>query len=163
VDFPWLEQALEDQESEINIVSDGGVHDYNSNFGAVIALKSTTLATNKGKIYSVAFHESSYRSELFGVLAVTVSLRHIIKTHQLSVANNEKLNFYWDNKSVIKLINSRQDIRRTVNQHRFPDVDIEIQLLHELKQLDDMNCITTFEHVKGHHADHNRSIECRSR
>jgi hypothetical protein len=66
------------------------------------------------------------------------------------VANNKKLNFYCDNKLVIKLINSRQELRRTVNQHRFPDVDIEIQLLHELKQLNDMNCITTFEHVKGH-------------
>jgi hypothetical protein len=105
LDLPRFEQALEDCESEINIISDGGVDDYNSNFGAVIALKSTTLAMNKGKIYSVAFHESSYRSELFGVLAAAVSLRHIIKIYQLSVANNKKLNFYCDNKSVIKLIN----------------------------------------------------------
>jgi hypothetical protein len=38
-------------------------------------------------------------------------------------------------------------------------VDIEIQLLHELKKLDGMNCITTFEHVKGHQdAETNRTL-----
>jgi hypothetical protein len=145
-----LESTFKDKESEINIVSDGGVHDYNSNLGMVIAVKSKIMAANKGKIYSVAFHESSYWLELIGLLAATASIRQLIKQHKLTVANNKKLNFYCDNKSVIKLINSRQELRRTVNQHQFPDVDIEIQLLHKLKQLNAMNCITTFEHVKGH-------------
>jgi hypothetical protein len=76
-----LQKALEEKETAINIVSDGGVNDYKSNFRMVIAVKSNIVATNKGKIYSVAFHESSYRSELFGVLAATVSLRRVIQKY----------------------------------------------------------------------------------
>jgi hypothetical protein len=36
-DLPRLQQAMMDPEIDINIVSDGGVHDYNSNYGVVIA------------------------------------------------------------------------------------------------------------------------------
>jgi ribonuclease HI len=129
---------------------DGGVHDYNSNFGMVIAVTSKIVATNKGKIYSVAFHESSYRSEMLEVLATIVSLQYIIKKHKMEVANNKHLKFYCDNSSVIKLLDDRQDMRHTVNQHRYPDVDIELQILYELRQLHKSNCITTFKHVKGH-------------
>jgi hypothetical protein len=149
-DLQQLQTAIEDKESELNIVSDGGVHDYNSNFGMVIALKSMTLATNKGKIYSITFHESSYRSEMFRLLASIVSLHYIIKTYHMTVSTNKILNFYCDKKSVIKLVNARQELQRKVNQFRYPDVDIEVQLLHEIQHLHNMNFITRFEHVKGH-------------
>jgi hypothetical protein len=45
---------------DITIVSDGGIHNYHSKFGFVIATKSTMVAKNKGQIYSIEFHESSY-------------------------------------------------------------------------------------------------------
>jgi hypothetical protein len=105
-DLQRLQQALEFKETEVNIVSDGGVHDYNSNFGLVIAVKSRIVATNKGKIYSVEFHELSYRSELFGMLAAAVSLLYIIEKNKLQVASNKILHFYCDNKLVIKLVNA---------------------------------------------------------
>jgi hypothetical protein len=55
---------LGNKEAAINIVSDGGVHNNHSNFGLVIATKSRIIAQNKGQIYSIEFHESSYQSEL---------------------------------------------------------------------------------------------------
>jgi hypothetical protein len=85
-----------------------------------------------------------------GVLAGIVSIRYIIKKHHLEVGNNKKLIFFCDNKSVIKILNSRQELRCTVNQHRHPDVDVKLQIMHELHQLHETNCITIFEHVKGH-------------
>jgi hypothetical protein len=42
-----LQHTLSDQKTEINIVSDGGVHNYQSNYGLIIAAKSPTIATNK--------------------------------------------------------------------------------------------------------------------
>jgi hypothetical protein len=99
--------------------------------------KSRIVATNKGKIYSVELHESSYQSELFGMLAAAVSLRYIIEKNKLPVTTNKTLHFYCDNKLVIKLINTRMEMRRKVNQHRYPDVDIKQQLLHELRKLQD--------------------------
>jgi hypothetical protein len=87
---------------------------------------------------------------MFGVLAGIVSIRYIIEKHQLEVSNNKKLTFFCDNKSVIKILNARQEMRRTVNQHRNPDVDVELQIMHELHQLHEKNCMTIFEHVKGH-------------
>jgi ribonuclease HI len=149
-DMPTLQQALLDPKGKVNIVSDGGVHDYNSNYGVVIAFKSSIVATNKGKIYSVPFHESSYRSEMFGMLAATVSLRYIIEHHKMTMAPNKQLYFYCDNKSVVKLINLRLETRRTVNQHRYPDVDIEQQLIYELHQLQEKGCMIIIQHVKGH-------------
>jgi hypothetical protein len=75
--------CLQDKGAEINIVSDGGVHNYNSNFGMVIAIKLKAVAMNIGKTYSVAFHKSSYHSEIYGVLAGIVSIRYIIKKTSL--------------------------------------------------------------------------------
>jgi hypothetical protein len=44
---------LDNKDITINIVSDGGVHSYQSNFGIVIATKSKIVAQNMGQIYSV--------------------------------------------------------------------------------------------------------------
>jgi hypothetical protein len=76
VDPTKLKQSLENKKIDTNIVSDGGVHHYHSSFELVITAKLELVATNKGKIYSIEFHESSYRSELYGVLAALVSLHY---------------------------------------------------------------------------------------
>jgi hypothetical protein len=139
---------MADPKTEVNILPDGGVHDYNSNYGVVIASKWTTVATSKGKIYSIRFHQSSYCSEMFGMLAATVSLRRIIKQHKLTTAPNKKLHFYCDNKSVVKLVNTRLETRQTVKQHRYPDVDIKQQLIYELRKLRKKSCITIIQYTK---------------
>jgi ribonuclease HI len=134
----------------INIVSDGGVHDYHSNYGVVIASKSRIIAQNMGQIYSVEFHESSYRSGLFGILAAIVSFRHILEVHKITIPGERKLHLYCDNKSVIKLVNARRESRRTVHQHRYPDADIEQQLMQELEALSKEVGTIEINHVRGH-------------
>jgi hypothetical protein len=145
IDITNLKQSLENKKIPTNVVSDGGIHHYQSNFGVVIAAKSDVVATNKGKIYSIEFHESSYRSELYGLLAAVVSLRHIIKSNKITFPRQKEIFFYCDNKSVVNTINNRLELRRTVNQYRYLDVDIELKLLHEHHKLNETNCI-----VKGH-------------
>jgi hypothetical protein len=51
---------------------------------------------------------------------------------------------------VVKTVNSRLEFRRTVNKHRYPDADIELQLINELKALQEKKCIMEIFHVKGH-------------
>jgi hypothetical protein len=42
------------------------------------------------------------------------------------------------------------DLRRTVNEHRYLDADIELQLIHELKALLKTKCNIEIFHVEGH-------------
>jgi hypothetical protein len=50
-------EAPEEQE-EIQIVSDGGVHELQGSFGVVITKENETITTNKRKLYSTDFHQS---------------------------------------------------------------------------------------------------------
>lgn len=150
LDMTSFYNDLHNDNITINIVSDGGVHQYHSNFGLVIASKSRIVAQNLGQIYSVEFHESSYRSELYGMLAAVVSFNHILEEYKITIPREKRINFFCDNKSVIKLINARRDCRRTINQHRYPDVDIEQQLMYELNALSKKATYIEILHVKGH-------------
>jgi hypothetical protein len=116
-------------------------YNYQSNFGLVIASKSEVIATNKGKIYSIEFHESLYQSEIYGMLAAAVSLHHIIVAYKIKLPSQKNIYFYCYNKSVGKTINNRLEVRSTGNQHQSPYVHIEQQLIYELRKLNDKNCI----------------------
>jgi ribonuclease HI len=45
------------------------------------------------------------------------------------------IELYTDNKSVIKRLNLRRQLKRTVNQRKDADYNIEQQILQEIKQL----------------------------
>jgi ribonuclease HI len=150
LDIAKLQISLENEKIETNIVSDHGVHNYQSNFGLVISSKSEVFTTNKVKIYSITFHEPSYHSELFVILAALVSLRHIISSCNITIPRQKDIFLYCDNKSVVQTINSRLEVRRTMNQHRHPDVDIEQQTIREIQMVNDKKCTIIILHVKGH-------------
>jgi gas vesicle protein len=57
---------------------------------------------------------------------------------------------YCDNKSLIKRITSRRKVRMTVNQHRDAEVDLELQVLHELRMLEKDQSHVILQYVKGH-------------
>jgi RNase P/RNase MRP subunit POP5 len=57
------------KEAIIRVITDGGIHEYGGTFGVIISDGESIFAKNKGQIYSVDFHQSSYRSELFAMLA----------------------------------------------------------------------------------------------
>jgi ribonuclease HI len=126
------------------------VHNYQGNFGVVIAYKGTPLSVNYGKLYSIEFYKSSYRSELYGILAGLTTLNYLITALQLQLPARKNLFLYCDNKLVVNKISSRQVLRQTVNQHHHPDVDIEMQVIHEISALESKECYVTIQHVKGH-------------
>jgi hypothetical protein len=117
------------------VVSDGGVYQYEGNYGLVIADHYTILVSNMGKIYSIDFYESSHRSEMYGVMASLVTIKHLLISLSISLPQGKEFHMYYDNISVVNKINFRRKLRCTVNQHRYPDVEIELQLLYKLKDL----------------------------
>ena len=60
------------------IVSDGREHDFKGTFGVIISDRVNILASNKGKIYSVDYLESAYRSEMYGVFSGLVTFQEEI-------------------------------------------------------------------------------------
>jgi hypothetical protein len=98
-------------------VSDGGVHNYESNFGVVIADQHKVITTNMGKLYSIDFYESSHRSEMYGVLSALATIKHLISEFDISIPPGKQFQLYCDNRSVVDKISYRRQLRRTVNQH----------------------------------------------
>jgi hypothetical protein len=94
------------------------------------------------------------------MLAGLVMLTHIIDQNRFILPQGKKFDLYCDNKAVINTINSRLELRRTVNQHRHPDVDLEQQIVHEIESLQRRSCNIKIEHVKGHQdtATHQREL-----
>ena len=136
------------EKGQFYIVSDGGVSDLKGSSGIVISDGMSILASNKGKIYSVDYLESPFRSEMYGLLSGLVTFQAMMAT---SINNNEViLHIYSDNKPVIKRIHERRWRRRTVNQYRVSDVDIELQVLEEIRILEQQKFKMILKYVKGH-------------
>jgi Reverse transcriptase (RNA-dependent DNA polymerase) len=150
VDEAAIIKMFNQVEPPLFIVSDGGVHSYQSNFGVILAEGTLPLATSMGKIYSVELYESSHRSEMYGMLAGIIVLKHLITYLSLNIPEDKKLQFFCDNRSVVRKVNDRLQQRRTVNQHRYPDADIELQLVSELQYFIFQKCNISIAHVKGH-------------
>jgi hypothetical protein len=104
LDITQFRAAILDKEKTLYIVSDGGVHNHQSNFGATITASSSPLAHTNGKIYRMNFYESSYRSELYGMLAGVVMLQHLFQTESISLPEEKEIQIYCDNRSVANKI-----------------------------------------------------------
>jgi hypothetical protein len=55
-----------------------------------------------------------------------------------------------DCKTLVNKVNNRLRNRRTTNQHRDSDVDLELQLLYELQSLNTKNTTISITHVRSH-------------
>jgi hypothetical protein len=76
-DVQQLKELLKNPETPIIIVSDGGVINYEGTFGLVISNGTNPIAKNNGKLYSVDFFESSFRSKLYALLAGLITFESI--------------------------------------------------------------------------------------
>ena len=150
LDESIIKKSLNNSNQSFYIISDGGVFQYDGTFGVIISDGINPIANNHGKLYSVEFFESSYLSELYGMLAGILCFNKLRQVYQDSTSSLKRnLFLYSDNKTLIKKITSRRKLRRTVNQHRDSDVDLELQLLYEINKLEDeFNII--INQVRGH-------------
>jgi hypothetical protein len=129
-----LKELIVNSTTPIIIVSDGGVHNYDGTFGQVISDRVRQLVHNKGKLYTVDFFESSFRSVIYAMSAGLHTLEAICQEIGEISGNRRCIKLFSDNNRVIQRMHNRRRNKRTVNQHRDSDVDLEIQLLHEIKK-----------------------------
>jgi ribonuclease HI len=141
---------MSQDDSKIYIVSDGGVYNYEGTFGVVISDGTYPLIKNYGKLYSIDFCESSYRSELYAMLAGIITLQAVSKEYGALSGNNTAVHLVSDNKTLVKKIKNRLQNKRTTNQHRDSDVDLELQLMHEISILQSTNLQIHISFVRSH-------------
>jgi ribonuclease HI len=136
-------------DNDIFITSDGGVYEYQGTFGVVISDKATPTLTNYGKLYSPELYESSYRSEAYGMLAGIISLNQAMETTEAHLKKGKTFVLYCDNKTLVKRVNDRLTNRIKVNQHCDADIDLELQILSEIRKLPP-DFLISIRHVKGY-------------
>lgn len=132
------------------ITSDGGVYNYEDTYRVIISDGESPIASNKGKLYSIDFQASPFRSEMFSMLVGIRSLLHITKEYNRDNTLSGRIHIYSDNRRLIKKMIRRRQMKRTVNQHRDSDVDLELQLLNDVNILEEYNCSVSIDHVKSH-------------
>jgi hypothetical protein len=91
-----------------------------------------------------------YQPQLDSSSPPIVTFHYLICTLQLKLPAKKQLLLYCNNKSVVKKLTSRQELRRTINQHRHPDVDIKMQVLHDISLLEAKGCYVTIQHLYVH-------------
>lgn len=140
--------------SEIWVASDGGfdLENGTGSFGAVVADADTIYATVLGSAPGAADLHCSFRSEMYGLLAACSLLNEITTFYCLTgTQNSTKINFFLDSQSTIDRVTSHRWQPIPLKSMMSADMDIELQVLTELKELEDKGYkIPPFHHVKAH-------------
>jgi hypothetical protein len=132
-------------ESNVYIISDGGVYNYEGTFGVVVSDASNPLVKNYGKMYSLDFDESSYRSELYAMLAGVLTLQATSDEYGELSGDNITVHLISNNKALVRKINNRLKNKRKTNQHRDSDVDLNWSYARDqqptIKEYSNKDCI----------------------
>jgi ribonuclease HI len=64
-----------------------------------------------------------------------VTIQTILQWYHIPVAGPMQIKIQCDNQVVIRKIQARMKQRRTVNQFKIADVDVELQLMHKISEL----------------------------
>jgi hypothetical protein len=135
---------------DIYITSDGGAHDYQGTVGVIISDRATPVMMNHEKLYSPVSYESSYRSEAYGLLAGIKTLKYPINALGVNIPRGKTIIMFCDNNCLVRRTNKRRTTRITVNQHCYADIDLELQIMSELRNLQEMDVAIIIRHVQGH-------------
>lgn len=156
VPVPQLIRLLA-QNTTLYLASDGAFSEENMTgaYGVVIATNVEELMTGQGSAPGALHLHSSFRSELYGLLAGCLLLAEIIKYYNLPVQQNQQLKIYIDNKGVVDRVNKHRRTPVTLREMLDTDIDIELQILHELQDLTTIGLqIVPLTHVKAHQDRH---------
>jgi hypothetical protein len=84
------------------------------------------------------------------MLAGIITLQAVSKEYGALSGNNIAVHLVLDNKALVRKINNRLHNKRTTNQHRDSDVDLELQLMHEISILQTSNLQINISFVRSH-------------
>jgi hypothetical protein len=143
-------QLLSANKGKINIATDGGVYNYTGNYGVVVSDGEQGLATNYGTLYSHPMMESLTRAKIYSMFPGIITLAAISFYCNLLESAHRTLTIYSNNLPMIQRVYRRRKKKQMVNQHKDPDIDIELQLLYELDRLKQRGNTVRLRHVRGH-------------
>jgi hypothetical protein len=150
IDERALKKVLKEKEAIIHVITNGGVHKYRGTFGVVLYDGKSILVRNRGQIYSVDFHQSAYRSKLYAMLAGLGTFRHTMAELRSSITTSLKIRVHVDNMTVIKTIQHRCQHSRTINQHHDAEVDLELQIMEEIRREETSSNKIEIKHIASH-------------
>jgi hypothetical protein len=155
--FQWLAVASEEEieeklqsASEITLVSDGGFNQGKGSFGCVIECGGMELLTVAGKVPGKDELNSSFRCEAYGMLAGLCLLKYTQLYLKNEPHHDRRLEVFCDNMGLIQRMNKSMESPMVLGAYNSPDIDVELQLLSEIKYLTNQEYIVTMKHVKGH-------------
>lgn len=138
---------------KLYMASDGAYNeeDQTGAFGVIIASQNEEFLTNQCTAPGAIQLHSSFRSELYGLLAGCILLNEVIQYCHLIIQPHHQLQIYIDNKGVVDRVNRHQRQDVALSEMLATDIDLEIQILQEIKLLRATGLgITPILHVKAH-------------
>lgn len=145
-----LKASLESATETLQIASDGGLREDTGSYGVAMGTSTEDLDTNRGRAHGNEELLSSYRAEAYGLLSAILLLRHFVKFYKINPTDGNTPRFFCDNLALAKILAKHFTNRMTVGEHYAPDVDLELQILAEIKQLKEVGIKFSLQHVKGH-------------
>jgi hypothetical protein len=149
-DLTEITSNLGDVKQPLYFVPDGGFRYEIGSYGVTSGSDTKVLLTNHGPAHGTGSLHSSFRAEEYGTLSALVILKNLIKFHAIKVAHGKTLRFFCDNIGVINRTKRHTVDRMTVKEYYAADVDVELQILNEIRELSDLGVETILAHVKGH-------------
>lgn len=139
--------------SVVRIASDGSYNQATTYgaFGAVIGTDEHILMQVRGHAPGHNDLKSSFRSELYGVLASLVLLMEVQSYCGWATLNSKTLHLYVDNKSVVDRLNRHRSNTFHLGEMVAADMDVEFQILEEIRQLESRGFrFMPIQHIKAH-------------
>lgn len=144
------------------LASDGAYNEEQGtgSFGAIIGTHEHELMTNQGSAPGTASLHSSFRSEMYGLLAGCLLLVEITKYCSIPTKAQHQLSIFVDNRGVVDRINRHVLTAVALCEMLSPDMDIELQILVELQTLKHLGFdICPIAHVRAHQDKHKQFFD----
>jgi hypothetical protein len=132
LDLSALLSALADN-ADLYLASDGGAIPLKGSFGAVLATDDAILVECGGRAYGQ--DPRSFRSEAYGMLAITRLLLHLRRYHHYN-SHRMNLTLVCDAKSLLDRLTASRDLTRVVpRRFLFSEADAEVAILDSFQEL----------------------------
>lgn len=144
------------------LASDGAYNEEQGtgSFGVVIGTHEDEIMTNQGSAPGSVHLLSSFRSEMYGLLAGCLLLVEITNYCKLLIQPHHRLSIFIDNRGVVDRINRHILTPVALCEMLSPDMDIELQVLAEIQTLKNIGFdICPIVHVRAHQDKHKQFAE----
>jgi hypothetical protein len=151
VDTPDITKFLY-HENTFLVVSDGGCKSTKGSYGVVLGtLNNVQKATATGTVKGSPIGITSFRCEAYGMLTSFVFIRNLCQYFKVK-GKNRSIQYYCDGYSLLQRISTNRYKHLKNKDLLKDDLDLELQILSEIRRLETMGFHLTISFVRGHQA-----------